>query len=78
MIHSVRFKAVLDTNIIFPIVLRDIFLTDIIDLNQETALMAFKEMVFNKRKPEMDEYQVLENLRNNGLVDTANYLHAFL
>jgi len=56
----------------------DDFLTDIIDLNQETALRAFKEMVFNKRKPEMDEYQVLENLRNNGLVDTANYLHAFL
>lgn len=51
MIHSVRFKAVLDTNVIFPVVIRDLA---------------------------MDEYQVLESLRKNGLKDTADYLHALL
>lgn len=56
----------------------DDFLTDIIDLNHEKALTAFKEMVLHKRNPAMDEYQVLESLRKNGLKDTANYLHALL
>lgn len=56
----------------------DDFLTDIIDLNHDTAIKAFKELVLHKRNPEMDEYQVLESFRSNGLVDTANYLHAFL
>lgn len=56
----------------------DDFLTDIIDLNQEQAVAAFKEMVFNKRNPDLDEYQVLDSLRNCGLNETANYLHAFL
>ena len=54
------------------------FLTDIIDLNPEIALEAFKEMVANKKNPELDEYEVLDQLRNNGLVDTANYLHALI
>lgn len=56
----------------------DDFLTDIIDLNQEKALEAFKEMVLNRKNPAMDEYQVLESLRRNGLKDTADYLHALL
>jgi len=56
----------------------DDFLTDIIDLNQEQAIAAFKEMVLNKKNPKMDEYEVLDQLRNAGLTDTANYLHAFL
>lgn len=56
----------------------DDFLTDIIDLNPNTAVRAFRELVMNKKNPEMDEYQVLESLRNNGLTDTANYLHALL
>lgn len=56
----------------------DDFLTDIIDLNSEQALAAFKEMVLNKRNPDLDEYEVLEILRKNGLHDTANYLHALL
>lgn len=54
----------------------DDFLTDIIDLNHETAVKAFKDLVLNKKNPDMDEYQVLESLRINGLVETANYLHA--
>ncbi len=56
----------------------DDFLTDIIDLNHEEALKAFKEMVLNKRNPELNEYEVLDLLRKSGLNDTANYLHALL
>lgn len=56
----------------------DDFLTDIIDLNPEKAIEAFKEMVLNRKNPAMDEYQVLESLRKLGLKDTANYLHALL
>jgi len=56
----------------------DDFLTDIIDLNPETAIEAFKEMVLNKKNPDWDEYEVLDSLRRNGLVDTANYLHSLL
>lgn len=56
----------------------DDFLTDIIDLNHDTAIEAFKEMVIHKRKPDLDEYQVLDSLRRNNLKDTANYLHSLL
>lgn len=56
----------------------DDFLTDMIDLNQEQALAAFKEMVLNKNNPKQDEFEVLNLLRNAGLKDTANYLHALL
>ncbi|HEY4965312.1 MAG TPA: PIN domain-containing protein [Puia sp.] len=56
----------------------DDFLTDIIDLNPEHAIAAFKEMVLNKKNPRLDEFEVLDQLRNAGLKDTANYLHALL
>lgn len=56
----------------------DDFLTDIIDLNQEQAIAAFKEMVLNKKNPKQDEFEVLNQLRNAGLKDTANYLHSLL
>ncbi len=56
----------------------DDFLTDIIDLNQDEAIAAFKEMVLNKKNPAVDEFQVLEQLRKAGLTETANYLHALL
>lgn len=56
----------------------DDFLTDIIDLNQEVAVEAFKEMVLYKKKPELDEYQVLSILRKIKLKDTADYLHSLL
>lgn len=56
----------------------DDFLTDIIDLNYEQAIAAFKEMVLHKRNPDLDEYEVLGQLRNCGLSDTANFLHALL
>lgn len=56
----------------------DDFLTDIIDLNPEQAIGAFKEMVLNRRNPAMGEFEVLDSLRKNDLTDTANYLHALL
>ena len=56
----------------------DDFLTDIIDLNPEVAVRAFREMVLNRKKPDLDEYQVLDILRNQGLEATANYLHSQL
>ncbi|MGJ1409811.1 PIN domain-containing protein [Sphingobacterium thalpophilum] len=56
----------------------DDFLTDIIDLNPEQAILAFKEMVLNRRNPAMNEFEVLDSLRKSALADTANYLHALL
>ncbi len=56
----------------------DDFLTDIIDLNHETALEAFRKLVMYRRNPDLDEYQVLDALRKNGLMETANYLHALM
>lgn len=111
MIHSVKFTCVLDTNVIYPIEIRDLlfwfahyelythlkdfpeevlepygmsakraddFLTDVIDLNHEKAVEAFRKMVMNRQNPDLDEYQVLATLRKNGLIETANYLHALL
>lgn len=43
----------------------DDFLTDIIDLNHETSVKAFRELVVRKKNP-YDEYQVLKIFRNNG------------
>jgi len=56
----------------------DDFLTDIIDLNHNLSIEAFKEMVLYRRNPDMDEFQVLDQLRKSGLKDTANYLHTLL
>ena len=56
----------------------DDFLTDIIDLNHTRSLEAFKELVANRRSPELDAYQVLDQFRKVGLKNTADYLHALL
>ena len=56
----------------------DDFLTDIIDLNPEQAVEAFKEMVFNRRNPDLNEFEVLDILRNRGSKDTADFLHSQL
>jgi predicted nucleic acid-binding protein len=56
----------------------DDFFTDIIDLNQDKAIEAFKEMVVYKKNPPLDAYDVLNKLRSINLKDTANYLHALL
>jgi len=56
----------------------DDFFTDIIDLNRELSLTAFRKLVLNKKNPPLDEFEVLEVLRKNGLSNTADYLHALL
>jgi hypothetical protein len=54
----------------------DDFLADLIDLNVERAVAAFREMVMHKKNPNLDEYEVLDRLRNNGLNKTSHYLHS--
>ncbi|THH34593.1 PIN domain-containing protein [Neolewinella litorea] len=56
----------------------DEFLAETIDLAPNRAVEAFRELVLYRRNPDQDEYEVLQALRRNGLVDTANYLHALL
>lgn len=56
----------------------DDFFTDIIDLNRELSVFAFRKLVLNKKNPPYDEYEVLDIFRNNGLKDTANCIHALI
>lgn len=56
----------------------DDFITDIVDLNNEVALEAFRALVLNRTSPNLDEYEILDRFRKNGLSDSANYLHALL
>jgi hypothetical protein len=56
----------------------DDFLSDTIDLNNAIAVEAFRALVLNRTNPNLDEFEVLDRFRKNGLVDTANYLHALL
>lgn len=56
----------------------DEFITDLIDLDAEKALEAFQNLVLNRRKPEQDEFQVLDIFRNVGLKDTANFIHSLI
>jgi hypothetical protein len=56
----------------------DDFITDIIDLYQESAIQAFKELVLNRTNPDLDEFQILDRFRNLGLVDSANFIHSLL
>lgn len=56
----------------------DDFITDTIDLNPELALEAFRALVLNRRNPNLDEFEILDRLRNCGLKDSANYLHSMI
>ncbi|HSH52659.1 MAG TPA: PIN domain-containing protein [Bacteroidales bacterium] len=56
----------------------DDFITDIIDLNQERAVKAFKDLVLNRTNPDLDEFQILDRFRKNGLKDSANYIHSLI
>ena len=56
----------------------DDFIADIIDLNHDKAIEAFRKLVLNRRNPDLDEFEVLDNLRKNGLTDSANYLHSLM
>jgi predicted nucleic acid-binding protein len=56
----------------------DHFITDTIDLNTDLALSAFRALVLNRTNPNLDEFEMLDRLRRNGLNDTANYLHTLI
>ena len=56
----------------------DDFIADIIDLNPDKAIEAFGKLVLNRRNPDLDEFEVLDNLRKNGLTNSANYLHSLI
>lgn len=56
----------------------DDFITDTIDLNTKLAKEAFTTMVAHRTNPSLDEYQVLDILRNRGLTNSANYLHSLI
>lgn len=56
----------------------DDFIADIIDLNHDKAVQAFRKLVLNRRNPDLDEFEVLNNFRDNGLVNSANYLHSLI
>lgn len=56
----------------------DDFITDTIDLNPDLAMEAFRALVLNRTNPKMGEFEVLDRFRKNGLIDSANYLHALL
>jgi len=56
----------------------DDFITDLIDLKHSTAVEAFRQLVVNRTNPDLDEYEVLDILRNRGLKGTADYLHSLI
>ncbi|GAA0753043.1 PIN domain-containing protein [Psychroflexus lacisalsi] len=56
----------------------DDFITDTIDLNNDIAVKAFRDLVVNRTNPDLDEFEILDRFRKNGLKDSANYLHALL
>jgi predicted nucleic acid-binding protein len=56
----------------------DDFLTETIDLNPKIAVNSFRKLVMNRRNPDLDEYEVLNGLRRNGLKDAASYLHTLI
>ncbi|MGW8121740.1 PIN domain-containing protein [Roseivirga echinicomitans] len=56
----------------------DDFITDTIDLNNDLALEAFRALVMNRTNPNLDEFEILDRFRKNGLNDSADYLHALI
>ena len=56
----------------------DDFITDTIDLNTDLALEAFRALVLNRTNPNLDEFEILDRFRKNGLNDSANYLHTLI
>lgn len=56
----------------------DDFITDTIDLNNDLALEAFRALVLNRTNPNLDEFEILDRFRKNGLSDSANYLNALI
>lgn len=66
MIHSIRFTCVLDTNVIYPIQIRDLLFWF---AHAELYTVKWSQHIF-------DEWENVKRI--NGLTETANYLHALL
>jgi hypothetical protein len=49
-----------------------------IDINYEKAFEAFRKLILNRRNPDLGKYVVLDNLRENGLINSANCLHSLI
>lgn len=56
----------------------DEFIGNLIDLNPAKALEAFRRQVARLRNPPMEAAQVLNNLRNSSLLNTASRLETLL
>jgi predicted nucleic acid-binding protein len=67
-------QGVLD-NFGITVISADDFLVDIIELNNEQAFSAFKEMVLNRKNPKMDKLEIFNQLRRCGFTKTADLLH---
>jgi predicted nucleic acid-binding protein len=67
-------QGVLD-NFEITVISADDFLVNIIELNNEQAFSAFKEMVLNRKNPKMDKVEILSQLRRCGFTKTADLLH---
>ncbi|WGS52532.1 PIN domain-containing protein [Paraburkholderia sp. D15] len=52
----------------------DVFIVDLIDLNEKRALAAFKELRERKRRPPWSVNEMLDHLIRAGLVQTAAWL----
>lgn len=70
-------KAIVDTFEI-EVIAADDFLVEIIYLNNEQAISAFKKMVVNRKNPKMDEFEILNQLRKCELTKTADFLHRMI
>ncbi len=82
MIHSVRFTAILDTNVIYPVIIRDLLLWfayyDLYTPKWSNHIFDEWKDVMHRKGVSPDEFEVFDCLRTNGLKDTADYLHALL
>lgn len=56
----------------------DTFITNLIDLNQATAIRALQEQVQRLRNPPCEIHDVLDAFRQNGLKESADYFAALL
>ncbi len=56
----------------------DDFLSEIIELNPSISVKAFKSLVLNRNNPSINEFEILEILKNNHLMNTADCLYNLL
>jgi hypothetical protein len=54
----------------------DDFVMDLVDLNEKRAVAAFRELRARKKNPPWTEDELLQRLRNAGLVQTALWLNS--